>query len=336
MKKSISTNHFHLKNKIYATNNDSRSLCLSLTIHAFLFVALVINVNFDSNIKPRALNNNVSNLNQPDIIKAVVVDQKLINKEIARLDNIEKMEREKKLQEKLLEEKKLKEIEEEKQKHLAELNKIKQQKELEKKELALAKQKQEKQKLAELKLQKELEQKEQKEKAQNELKQQKLAQAQKKAQEAKKIEKQKQDLANRMLEQQQEDLLARLKKEQEQKMQNALLSEEQSLAQSRQRLSIRQREIEKYISMQQAKVSRSWISRESFMGKNLTAKLEISLARDGRVVRATIIKSSGDEALDISAKNAILKASPLPVPEDDELFKTFVNYNFTFKPDELS
>ncbi|MBP9723057.1 MAG: cell envelope integrity protein TolA, partial [Gammaproteobacteria bacterium] len=148
-------------------------------------------------------------------------------------------------------------------------------------------------------------------------------------------EKQK-ELARKKLEKQQEALLAKLKKEQEQKLATDLLSEEENLEQSRRQLSIKQREIEKFIGLQQAKVSRNWNSRENFIGRSLVAKLEINLTRDGKVVSARIIKSSGDEALDISAKNAILKASPLPVPEDDELFKTFVNYNFTFRPDELS
>lgn len=65
-------------------------------------------------------------------------------------------------------------------------------------------------------------------------------------------------------------------------------------------------------------------------------KLTIRLAPDGRVLSVNVVKPSGDNGLDQSARNAILKASPLPVPKDKDILKNFTEYRFTFRPDELS
>jgi len=251
----------------------------------------------------------------PEVIKATVVDAQQVKNEVARLAKLDTQKKlaEKKRQEKLQD--KLKE----------ELNKIKEQalleqqrvkKEQEKIEQAVEKLKIEKQKIAEQVVQK-----------------QKIEQVRKEQEKQKIVD---QLRIQKEKEKQQEILLAKIKKEQEQKLQNSLLSEERLLSESNQNQMIRQKEIERYISLQQAKVSRNWISRENFLGRNLSTKLEIRLARDGRVISASIVKSSGDEGLDISAKNAVLKASPLPVPDDDKVFETFIRYRFTFRPDELT
>ena len=87
--------------------------------------------------------------------------------------------------------------------------------------------------------------------------------------------------------------------------------------------------------MQRNKVSKNWLAQDHFIGKNLETKLEIALSSSGEVLSVNIIKSSGDGALDLSAKNAILKSSPLPVPNEREIFEEFKKYRFTFKPDEL-
>ena len=54
---------------------------------------------------------------------------------------------------------------------------------------------------------------------------------------------------------------------------------------------------------------------------------------DGTVISAEVISSSGDEIFDRSAENAVQKASPLPVPNDKELFtQEFRSFQFLFNP----
>ena len=130
-------------------------------------------------------------------------------------------------------------------------------------------------------------------------------------------------------------LLAELKAKQEQSMQDILSEEEQMLTEEQKNISLKKQRIVKFILLQRNKVSKNWLSQERYIGKNLETKLEISLSSAGDVISVNIIKSSGDPALDLSAKNAILKSSPLPVPNDKEIFEEFKKYRFTFKPDEL-
>lgn len=306
----------------------------SAVLHLLLLFVLIINISFDpvKKIKLISLDNNSEIKNkavEPELIKAFLVEP-VDSKKIKQL---EKLAKEQELQKQLdlervavIKQEKLKQekIKQEKlkQEEFIKAAQIKKQLELDK-QLAIEKLIKQEQIKKQLEFDKQF--------AKDE-KIKKQAAAEDKAEKLKKAE--------QLKKKKQEELLAKLKqdlkKEQEQKLQNDLLSEEQMINQSQQRVAVKQREIEKYIGMQQAKVSRNWNSRDNFIGKNLVTKLEINLARDGRVISARVIKSSGNPALDVSAKNAVYKASPLPVPEDDELFKTFMSYNFTFRPDELS
>ena len=80
------------------------------------------------------------------------------------------------------------------------------------------------------------------------------------------------------------------------------------------------------------KVMRSWIQPVSFT-KELICTIKVKLMSDGTVIDAVVISSSGDEVFDRSAENAVQKASPLPVPNDKELFtREFRSFEFTFHP----
>jgi colicin import membrane protein len=81
------------------------------------------------------------------------------------------------------------------------------------------------------------------------------------------------------------------------------------------------------------KVNRSWI-RPISTKSGLKCRIRVRLMSDGTVIEAEVISSSGDEIFDRSAENAVNKASPLPVPQDKELFaKSFRSFTFTFDPD---
>jgi colicin import membrane protein len=80
------------------------------------------------------------------------------------------------------------------------------------------------------------------------------------------------------------------------------------------------------------KVERVWIRPASSDG-NLKCTLRVSLLSSGEVMNVSIVKSSGDDMFDRSAENAVKKASPLPVPNDRELFNSkFKNFVFEFEP----
>lgn len=66
--------------------------------------------------------------------------------------------------------------------------------------------------------------------------------------------------------------------------------------------------------------------------KNLTSEFLIRVAPDGTVLSVTLTASSGQTALDRSARLAIMKASPLPVPKDAELFDKFREFTLIMSP----
>jgi colicin import membrane protein len=52
----------------------------------------------------------------------------------------------------------------------------------------------------------------------------------------------------------------------------------------------------------------------------LRVKLRIEIAETGRVERVEVAETSGNETFDTSARFAVLKASPLPLPADPRAF----------------
>lgn len=83
----------------------------------------------------------------------------------------------------------------------------------------------------------------------------------------------------------------------------------------------------------QRKVNNRWIKPLS-SSKGLSSTIRVKLLPSGDVMNARVIRSSGDSIFDRSAENAVLKASPLPVPKDRALFtKQFRSFTFEFKPE---
>lgn len=80
------------------------------------------------------------------------------------------------------------------------------------------------------------------------------------------------------------------------------------------------------------KINRSWI-RPMTTKHGLKCRVKVRLMADGTVIEAEVIASSGDEAFDTSAQNAVIQASPLPVPADKDVFdRNFRSFTFTFDP----
>lgn len=92
-----------------------------------------------------------------------------------------------------------------------------------------------------------------------------------------------------------------------------------------------QGQVDKYKALVLQVISRHWLIPSS-VDKRLATKLIIYLAPGGMVLDVDIYESSGNPALDSSARAAVFKASPLPVPSDPEGFKFFKRFVLTFRP----
>lgn len=90
-------------------------------------------------------------------------------------------------------------------------------------------------------------------------------------------------------------------------------------------------EIDKYKQKIIQSISHCWLMPD-LENKELACQLLVHVAPGGVVVSVEILKESGDPNLDRSARNAIMKASPLPVPESLDLFDNFRSLRLTFRP----
>lgn len=132
----------------------------------------------------------------------------------------------------------------------------------------------------------------------------------------------------------------------EQQRQEQLLLEQMAQEQAAQELKAQQEALKQAelaaareadaIEKIRAKVSAAW-SYPPGVRHDQQVNLRIGLVPTGQVVNVTIVKSSGNAALDRSVEQAIYKASPLPVPDDPRLFeRSFRNFLFTFRPENAT
>jgi colicin import membrane protein len=291
-----------------------RSFFLSLLLHGLLIALLVFSV--DTSVKKVA-----KPVPQVNIVKAVSVDQKQVEKELKRLRDIEKdkQSKERKKQQDL--ERKLKELENKAAK--VEKNRKAEEKklaELKKKKIQEKKQREtEQKKVAELKkeqaeIEKKRKQEEEKKKtAELERKKQKEL---KKKQEQERLRKEEEELKRK----QEEALLQEELAEEQRQQEAAQLSRDQQLLQNI-----------------VVNIKRSIVSNfnKSGLSGGLECVLSVRLVPGGEVISVTISKSSGDDVFDRRALVAVQKASPLPIPEDVATFERLRlrQFAFRFKPE---
>jgi colicin import membrane protein len=94
-------------------------------------------------------------------------------------------------------------------------------------------------------------------------------------------------------------------------------------------------EVNKYKALVLQAISQQWIVPDN-IDEGANCKLLVKVAPGGYVLSVQIVKSSGNELLDRSAKNAVLKASPLPVPKENYLFDDFRVLNLTVRPEGIA
>lgn len=94
-------------------------------------------------------------------------------------------------------------------------------------------------------------------------------------------------------------------------------------------------EIDKYRQLITQSIGQNWIVPDN-VDKHLSCELIIRVAPGGAVLNVTLAKSSGNPTLDRSAQTAVMKASPLPVPNSDsELFNQFRELKLTVRPEDF-
>ena len=118
------------------------------------------------------------------------------------------------------------------------------------------------------------------------------------------------------------------KKLQQQLMQQQMLSEEKNISTIVSQA--QQGEIDKYKAAIMAAIQSNW--RIDKVDNKLKCVYSVSIAPDGTVLSEKLVKSSGDDNLDQSAKQAIIASSPLPVPTKPALFNHFRQLILTLSP----
>jgi colicin import membrane protein len=239
---------------------------------------------------------------QPDtnIIKAVAVNPNHVQSQSDRI----KMEHQQQQQQKLAEQRALKQ----------------QQKELQAAEQKALQAKDQASKLAAQKVEQDkiLQDKVQEEKMQQEVQQ-----------EQQKQEKLKQE---KLKQQKQKQLAQQLKTQQQQELQKQIEQEQSQLADASAKQN--QSEIDKYRALIVQAIQQNWIVPDS-IDKELSCELSIQVGPGGAVLSVQIARSSGNAGLDNSARTAVLRASPLPVPQDPALFDQFRQLRLTVKPENI-
>ncbi len=107
-----------------------------------------------------------------------------------------------------------------------------------------------------------------------------------------------------------------------------LQNEQQELAKSQQ-LAV-QGMADKYMAQIKAAVQQNW--QQPFQNSSIYSLYEVHLAPGGVVLSVDLVQSSGNDVLDRSGKLAILKSSPLPVPQDAMVFNQFRDFKIKMTP----
>ncbi len=134
----------------------------------------------------------------------------------------------------------------------------------------------------------------------------------------------------KLQEQHAQALRAEQQKLQKRLMEHQLVAEQKQLAKATQAAQ-QQGFIDRYKASILQVIGQKWrVPRGT--NKNLSSIYSIQLAPGGNVLSVKLLHSSGNSALDRSARIAILKASPLPVPKDLALFDNFRELRLTVSP----
>lgn len=276
-----------------------KSLIYAVGIHVFVAVLLLVSFNFRSD-QPKF--SAAKPKTQP--IQAKAVSEADLDKQMQVIEDREN----KKKQEKIAAEKKVQELKQQREKDKEKLAKIKKEQEL-------------------------LKKKEADKKKQSELAKKKKAEEKKKAELAKKKkaeDKKKAELVRKKKEEEKKKAELARKKKAEEKRKKELAERLEAERRQQQVASA----INQYIPIIVQKVGRNW-NRPANVQSGITANVAVRLTANGDVVSAELVRSSGNPVFDRSVVNAVLKASPLPIPQARGVNEVFLNLNLNFNPEDL-
>lgn len=123
-----------------------------------------------------------------------------------------------------------------------------------------------------------------------------------------------------------------LRESAEKSLRQQLLNEEIKLKGTQSRLS--QGVVDKYKALIVQAISENWVVPVG-ADKKRSSVLLIRVAPGGMVMDVQVSKSSGDRSLDSSARAAVMKSSPLPVPTDPDAFEAFRQFELKVKPENI-
>lgn len=139
----------------------------------------------------------------------------------------------------------------------------------------------------------------------------------------------------RLKRQRQKEKQALIKKQdllQQKLMQQQLQNDQQQLTH------LKTQQMQGTIDQYKAKIIQAIASRwvvPADANKNMSSQFLIHVAPGGVVLGVQLLRSSGNDALDRSARVAIFKASPLPVPNNPAIFDKFRELRLTVSPKEV-
>lgn len=91
--------------------------------------------------------------------------------------------------------------------------------------------------------------------------------------------------------------------------------------------------VQQYIAAIQGRVTNNWL-RPLNWSAEARCDVSVKLIPGGEVIAAQVVGSCGSAAFDRSVEAAVVKASPLPVPEEPRLFNdNFRSFTFVFRND---
>ncbi len=284
-------------------NNYRKSFMLAAVLHIGLFIVLIMHFKFSPKASPVVQNS-------PNIIKAVTVSQSQLQNQLASLQAA---------QQQVVHEQQVQQQAAQQQTQQAQLAVEKAQEEKTKVEQA--------KRIAALKVQQEKAKEEQKR-----LAQQAIQQAlQQQDQQAEQVEQAKQA-------QQKQKQLQAAKLAAQQLLQQQLADSGSTANNTHQPPTLSaaaQGQVDKFSALIIQAIGQQWIIPDAAK-KDLAGKMQVKLAPGGMVVIVTITQSSSDSAFDRSARAAVFKASPLPVPKDSTVFNQFRTLNLTFQPQGIT
>lgn len=286
--------------------SNSKGFAIAVILHLVFLTALFFNWEMD---KPKRIV-----LEQGDVIQVTSVDANSYDAEI------KKIAEKKRSDERRQQQRKQAQIKKKQQEKKRQETKLKQQAEAKKKkQREAARLKEKKLKQQQLKKKQLKEQQRKEEIARKEAEVKKAAEAKKAVEAKKKAEQEKKDQQAKRKQQ----------AEAEKKHQAEIKRQQQSDREEWLRKS--KGIVNRHADLISRKIEQNW-RQPLNVASDLGCRVNIKLQPSGKVISVRILESSGSLSFDRSVETAVRKASPLPVPEDREIFEEFRDLTLSFEP----